>query len=195
MALLPDDPRQQKKLLIGLLPLIALGAYWYLYHSKRREEISALEARVESLVAKNETARARAMSGGPELERRLALYERHIARLEELVPKSEEVPQLLYDMALRAQEHGVELARMRPYSSEPGAFYTLETYDIGVFGRYHNIGRFLTAVGSLPRIVVPFNISLEPRAGVSEDDPLRLQALFRIKTYTIPTPDPVPAGT
>jgi type IV pilus assembly protein PilO len=193
MALSLNDPQQRNKLLAGVLPLLLLGGYWYFYHGDRQDEITALEERFEQLDTKNAAARARAQQGGPDLEKKLALYEAQIIRLEELVPKSEEVPQLLHDLALRAQENGVELARMKPNEESAGAFYTLQTYDLAVFGGYHNIGRFLTAVGSLPRIVTPYDLKVQPRAEKDRSGAVRVQAEFRIKTYVLPPATPVAA--
>lgn len=184
MALLPSDPQQQRKLLIGLVPLLGLFAYWYFYHGDKKAEIASLESRLESLESKNAAARARAQRGGPELERTLAEYERYIVKLEELVPDSEEIPELLHMISVQAQQYGVELARLTPHNPEPGDFYMLQTHDVAVFGKYHDIGRFLAAVGSLPRIVTPVNLVLVPRQG--SDGTADIQATFRIKTYVIP---------
>ena len=63
MALLPSDPQQQRKLLIGLVPLLGLFAYWYFYHGDKKAEIASLESRLESLETKNAAARARAQRG------------------------------------------------------------------------------------------------------------------------------------
>lgn len=184
MPLLPSDPQQQRKLLIGLVPLLGLFAYWYFYHGERKAEIATLESRLESLETKNAAARARAQRGGPELEMMLAEYERHIAKLEELVPKSEEIPELLHMISVEAQEHGVELGKLTPHNPEPGDYYMLQTHDVAVFGKYHDIGRFLAAIGSLPRIVTPVNLVLVPRQG--SEGTAEIQATFRIKTYVIP---------
>ncbi len=188
MALLPSDPKQQQRLLIGALPLLLLFGYWYFFHGKRREEITQLESRLETLETRNGAARARAMSGGPELEQKLARYEEHIVLLEELVPRSEELPDLLHAMTLRAQENRVDLVRLTPGGAEPSPFYTLQTYEISVFGAYHDVGRFLTAVGSLPRIVTPIELTVTRRAQTPRDEGVQVQASFRIKTYVIPAP-------
>lgn len=188
MALLPQDPAQQRKLLIGLLPALLLFGYWYLLHGDRTAEVQRLETRLERLEGRNATARAQASRGGPELERQLATYRTHIDRLEELVPSSEEVVRLLNDMTLRAHENRVEVAHISPGRKEHGAYYTLETYEITAFGGYHELGRFLTAIGSLPRIVTPVNVRIMPR---NNPDPNQgaLQASFQIKTYVLPALD------
>lgn len=184
MPLLPADPQQQRKLLIGLVPLLGLFAYWYFYHGRKQDEIASLESHLESLESKNAAARARAQQGGPQLEQRLAEYERVIGRLEELVPNSEEVAELLHAISLQAQQHGVEVVQLTPHNPQPGDYYLLQSHDVAVFGKYHDVGRFLAAIGSLPRIVTPFNLVLVPRQ--ASDGTAQVQATFRIKTYVIP---------
>lgn len=188
MALLPSDPQAQKKLVIGVvLPLLLVGAYWYFYHGKKADEITRLESRLEQLEAKNAQAQARARQGGPELEKKLALYEEHISQLEKLVPRKEEVPELLHELNMRARETGVELARLRPNEESPTGYYTLNTYDVVVLGSYHEIGSYLTAIGSLPRIVTPYDLQVQVYRGAGESDKIQLQADFRIKTYVLPS--------
>lgn len=193
MALLPTDPQQQKKLLAGIIALLIVFAYWYFVHGEKTKEITALESRLEQLETRNAAARARAQQGGPDLEKRLALYEEHVARLEELVPRSEEVPELLHDLTLRAQESGIDLAKMKPDQQMPGPYYTLHTYDIVVYGSYHDVGRYLASIGSLPRIVTPYNLKLQSRKETDRSGAEKLQADFRIKAYVLPSA--VPAAT
>jgi type IV pilus assembly protein PilO len=186
MPLLPSDPKQQRMLLIGLVPLVALGAYWYFVHEDRTAEIADMQTRLESLETKNSAARALSAKGGPELKKKLALYEQHVARLEELIPKSEEVPDLLHDVTVRAQETGVELNLMRPEKSTTTEFYTKQVYSMSVVGPYQGVGRFLAAVGSLPRIVTPVHMKLVPRTDFDRSGAIRLQAEFQIQTFIAP---------
>ena len=197
MALLPTDPQAQRKLIIGLVPLLVFFAYQQLFHGKKVEEADLLEERLETLTATNNAAKVLAAQGGPELERRLAIYEQHMRQLEELIPNREEVPELLYSMSLRAQASGVDLSKVHPEAEDPGPFYTRQIYEIGVKGTYHNVGAFLTEVGLLPRIVTPTDLKLVKGQGNPTDrtgTPI-LEANFRIVTYVIPDPVPVSADS
>jgi type IV pilus assembly protein PilO len=200
MALLPQDPAKQKQLLIGLLPLLLLLAFYYLLHLPRTEEIEQREARLEELETKNNVAAAIAQRGGPELERRLAIYEQHIQRLEQLIPTAEEVPRLLNSVTSRAQAVGVELTAYRPAGDEAGEHYSRRVYEISVLGSYHDIGGFLAEIGSLERIITPTSVTLLPQPAETRDGSQRLLASFRIETYVLPelgpaTPDTAIAAT
>jgi type IV pilus assembly protein PilO len=197
MALLPTDPQNQKKLILGLLPLLLFFVYQQLFHGKRVAQADELEQRLETLTATNTAAKVLAAQGGPELERRLAIYEQHMRQLEELIPNREEVPELLYSMSLRMQAAGVEMSKMHPEAEDAGPFYTRQIYEVGVKGTYHNVGAFLSDVGLLPRIVTPTDLKLARATGDATDragDPV-LEANFRIVTYVIPDPAPVSADS
>lgn len=185
---LPKDKAGQNKLALVLLPFLVFGAYWYFLHGKTKAQIDGLETRLEELDKKNSTAKAIALSGGADLQQKLALYEQHMKRLEELIPKSEEVATLLNSLSERAIDANVDLSLMKPELSEPGEFYTEQTYQVQVIGLYHDIGHYLSAIASGPRIVTPINLKLKPRppGEVTRDGTPKLNAEFRIVTYVIP---------
>src|SRR5262245_8194985 len=198
MVAMPTDPSGQRKLLIALLPLLMAGVYYYGWHRKTVAEIARLSARQEELKARNDVARTRS---NPEASKatklKLAVYEHHARRLEQLIPRREQVPEMLYNVTERAQEAGVDHALIKPESEMPGEFYTEQTYAMRVVGTYHAIGRFLTQIGSLPRIITAtqLTMTMPPSALKSRAPgmPVRLQADFKIQTYIIPTEDPLRA--
>jgi type IV pilus assembly protein PilO len=192
MGLLPSDPQKQRQMMFAMIPVVGLAAYWYLMHGARTQEIAALTEHVEQLETKNAAAKALAKRSGPELKKKLAMYEAHITRLEELIPRSEEVPELLHTLSMRAEEAGVELALMRPQAEVPGEFYTRQVYDMSVYGPYAGVGRFLAAVGSLPRIVTPIDLKVEARKETDRSGAQRLEASFQIQTYVVPAARPAP---
>ena len=189
MALLPQDPKQQKALLaiVGILGgAYALHTYWY---SPKATEMEEVEARVEYLETRNRTAQIAAARGGADLEARIALYERHMTALEALIPASEEVPQLMRTISAQARSAGVALSGLEPESDQPGEHYTKLTWRVSAFGEYDNLGRFLTSIASLPRIATPVDLELAPYpvpsgAPVEYENPVLAQ--FRIELYVLP---------
>ncbi len=80
------------------------------------------------------------------------------------------------------------MTRIRPRASEAGAgFYTKQTWDLGVIGEYHDVGRFLARVASLPRIIKPTNVQVGPapqsRATRGMEAPLEVS--LRIETFVL----------
>jgi len=203
MALIPSDPKQRNALLLGIVAIAAGYLFHSFWYSPREAEIAVLEDRLEQLEDRNRRARILATRGGEEIQERLAVFERHLTRLEGLIPQSEEVPRLLEAMAGEARRTGLgDLAAINPEPSEPGEFYTRRSYEVTVIGQYHDVGRFLTAVASLPRIITPVDLDLVARspqaqrvAGSGDQEAGQVTARFRIQTYVLPTPPPeLPPG-
>ena len=193
MALIPDDPKQQKALgaiAVSLVVLYFANSLWY---SGAMEEVEAEEGRVENLLSQNRTAQALAISAGRGLEERMALFERHVAELEQLIPGSEEVAAVVDQMSQVARDVGVSVTIIRSEAPVPGAFYTQQTFQIRVLGEYHDVGSFLSGIASLPRIITPSDVQLEPfddpTGSMGFDSPVEVN--FRIQTYLAPDRDPV----
>ena len=185
MALgLPEDPKEQQRLLIGILPLLLVFGYWYFLHGGYVEEVQSMETRLETLESANSQARMLAPRSR-QLEERLGQLERHINRLEELVPRGEEVSSLLNTISERADQIGVEVARFNPGNTNRGPHYNRRTFEMTVLGDYHEIGRFLAEIGSLNRIITPINVSVIPNDLGRERT---LEASFLIETYVLPEP-------
>jgi Tfp pilus assembly protein PilO len=188
---IPKDQETQKRLLIGLVPLLLAFVYNYFVDSKKTTEIETLTARHQQLETVNASMRPQALTGGAELQQKLALYEQHMKRLEELIPQSEEVAQLLNSMSERAQDAAVDLALMKPEVETPGQFYNEQSYQIATVGNYHEIGRYLSMISSLSRIITPVELKITPLPqDTLRDGTPRLKAEFRIVTYVIPPAAP-----
>jgi type IV pilus assembly protein PilO len=118
----------------------------------------------------------------------MALFERHVAELEQLIPGSEEVAAVVDQMSQVARDVGVSVTTIRPEASVPGPFYAAQAYQIVVLGEYHDVGRFLSGIASLPRIITPSDVQLEPfddpSGSLGFDSPVQVN--FRIQTYLAP---------
>jgi type IV pilus assembly protein PilO len=196
MALIPSDPKQRNSLLIGILA-VALGyVFWSMWYSPKQVEVAELQAELEQLEFNNETAQVISARGGRELQERLALYERHVDQLERLIPEREEFVALLNDISVESRRQGVRLSGLSPEPEEVGAFYTKESYGLELIGDYHDIGRFLGTIASLPRIITPTDMDLSVFTGdleiLGEDFEAPLVASLRIQTYILPTGDQAP---
>ncbi len=187
MPLIPDDPKQKQALVVVSLSLVVLyfaNSFWY---SGATEAVEAEEARVENMQAQNRTAQALAIRLGEDTEERMAVYERHIAQLEQLIPQSAEVAALLDQISTVERDVGVTVDMMRPEAEEPGDFYTKQTFQMRVFGEFHDLARFLTRIASLSRILTPIDVSVDPfndPRAVDFDTPVVVN--FRFQTYILP---------
>jgi len=189
LSLLPQEPRQQVALIAMTLAVGGLLAFHASWHGPRADAVRRMEARVESLDAGTRQAQVQAERGNSALEGRTALYERHILELERLIPRSEEVPQLLRAIHEEARRAGVTLNEMAPDADQPGSHYVKQGWSLRLMGEYDDVGRFMTAIASLPRIVTPVAVEVStyvPPPGLGLDYPNPVAASFRIETYVLP---------
>ncbi len=196
----PTDPKQRNWMVGGLVFLLLIVPYNMYLLAPRQDENATLLSQVENLETMNRRASVLAAQGGGELQERLALYEAHVAKLEELIPQAEEVPALLDDIQTRARLQDVDVRLLEPQPREPGEHYDRTAYNMAVIGEYHSVGRFLTEVASLSRIVTPIQVEVQlydqPQQVPELASPV--QASFRIETYVLPdstaiAPAPAPA--
>lgn len=192
------EPKKRNAIALIVLSLGVLYYVWDYQYTDRKEALAEQQVRVEDLERSNRAAQLTSMRGGDEIEEQLAAYERHARRLEQLIPSAEEVPALLRSIQFEAGRAEVQVADFQPGIDEPGPYYTKQSYSLSVIGEYHDVGRFMTSIASLPRIITPINADLLP----FEDqenlypemvDPVRVD--FDIETYVVPesTGGPPPA--
>jgi type IV pilus assembly protein PilO len=187
-SLIPQDPKQQRYLVAIVLGIAAAGLFWNFWATPREEEIVVAEERVEALEGQNQQARIQAARGEAGLEETLATFERHVRRLEQLVPAGQELPQLITDIAMEAQRLGLESQMLVPGPEEPGVSYNRRTYEMGWVGEYHAVGEFLASIASLSRIITPINLSVQPWQGTPYPQfEAPVEAVFTIETYVLPT--------
>jgi type IV pilus assembly protein PilO len=186
--------------MLGGLAFLVLIVPYNMYVLSPRQDVNAtLQEQVENLETVNRRASVLAAQGGGDLEERLALYEAHVAKLEELIPQQEEVPVLLDDIQTRARFQNVDVRLLEPQPREPGQHYDRTSYNMSVVGEYHAVGRFLTEIASLSRIVTPVQVEVQLHQQPEQYQELEspVMATFRVETYVLPdsTAVPPPAAT
>jgi type IV pilus assembly protein PilO len=192
----PSDPKQRNWMVAGLVALLLIVPFRMYVLAPKQAENQTLRDQLEVLETQNRRASVLAAQGGGDLEERMALYERHVAALEELIPAAEEVAILADDIANRARGASVELQRMVPEPRQPGTYYDRTSYDMAVIGEYHGVARFLSEIASLNRIVTPIELDVQrfQQPGRFPDMEEPILASFRIETYVLPESSP-PAST
>ncbi len=195
MAILPSNQRDQLMVLLALCGVLSVGAYWMYYLDPRKQELVAVEEHVETLVLQNERAKAELARNDPEQLRRDAIeFRRNLDAMRQLVPTSNEVPDLLEQVSTAARRVGLDLGGVEPEPVIPGDQFDTYRYKIALEGDYHAVGAFLANVGSLTRIVAPVNVQLKPatdtrglRPGEQVPSRQTLQTQFQIQTYVART--------
>ena len=189
------DREGRRKLLLGGLLLVGLVYVGHQYvYAPRTDELVGVQAHLESLRMQNSAARALVEAGGKRaVEGRLNQYRDQLTRVEGLIPSAEELPDLLDAISTEALRTGVELTLIQPTGAVDAVYYTRRTYDLAVLGSYHQIGEFLSLVGSLPRIVTPIELNMAVLHEELRDGDPRLEARFAIETYVVPSTEELSA--
>lgn len=189
MALLPDDPRDQYRLL-GIIGLVAAGALFWLYvYSPRSDGLEEMEARVQEIEHQNELAEQR-MENLEEVRRELELSEREFAALERLVPSRAEIPAIYESVASESQSLGLELINVVPAEPEAdtSGYFLNQNWEMEVEGEYHEVGEFLTRVASFDRIVKPEVEEIRPTRETNSGRQL-VGVRFGLRTFVLPPED------
>ena len=196
MALLPTNQRDQIMLVVCVLALGLAGAYYQYLWSPKNDELTTLQARIDTLVAQNEIAQRSVASGtAAKLRAEAEEYGRVLGVMRQLVPVANEVPTLLDQVSTAARQAGLDIGDVTPLGVIGGDVFDTYRYKMAVTGSYHRIGRFLSNVGSLTRIIAPMNLSLLPTARDQRTLRIRpgeaiLDASFEIQTYVAKTSAP-----
>lgn len=189
MALLPQNPRDQKLVILGLVAIGLAGVYQQLYWTPKNVELAAIETRLDTLDSLNRLAKMEVAKGSSaKMKAEADAYARELSVLRHLVPTSNEVPPLLESISNAARRAGLEISEVSPDGVINGDQFDTYKYKLGVTGPYHQVAEFLTNVASLPRIVSPINLTIAPSSRPSTElKPKKgeqlLDAKFGIQTY------------
>lgn len=187
MALLPENPRDQKRFL-GLVLALAVGALFYFYvYTPRAEELDETEDRIAQLQQQNRQAEAR-IGNLDEVRAELRRQEQLLSLLQDMVPPRAEVPAVYESIAQVVQTLGLELNRVSPSNPQPveGGYYQQQIWQMEVEGGYHTVGEFLTRVASLPRIIRPVINEIRPAQRTNTGE-LPVVAGFGLEMYVLPS--------
>jgi type IV pilus assembly protein PilO len=188
MAILPQNPRDQKLLVLAVLAIGLAGVYQQLVWTPKHQELVTLSMRLDTLDSLNHVAKLEVAKGNSaKMKAEAEAYGRELEVLRRLVPTENEVPALLESISSAARRSGLEISEVQPDGVVNGDQFDTYRYKLGVTGPYHQIAEFLTGVASLPRIVAPINVALTPTTRTGELRPKKneqfLDAKFQVQTY------------
>lgn len=204
MALgLPTDKRGQIFLLITALALAGVYGVYSFLHQPTAEQITSVRAQLDTIDSIVELAKQELAKGSKdEVERQVRAYGGMLSIMRQLVPQENEVPTLIDDVSNRSKLRGVTIGRFQPLTVEAGHPFDTYRYRFEVYGRYDQVGEFLSDIASLPRIMVPEEVVLRPAQAqtqrfLNDTSGALLEAVFSIRTFVkSPTPPPArPAGS
>ncbi|HEY4130362.1 MAG TPA: type 4a pilus biogenesis protein PilO [Gemmatimonadaceae bacterium] len=199
MALLPQNSRDQKLVIVTILAIGLAGVYQQLVWTPKAQELHTIETRLDTLDSLNRVAKVEVSKGSAAKMRAEAdQYSRELSVLRHLVPTTNEVPPLLEAISNSARRAGLELSAVSPDGVVNGDQFDTYKYKLAVSGPFHQVAEFFANVGSLPRIVAPINATVTPSGRTGEKhtrpDEQLLDANFGIQTYVAHAAPPAPTS-
>jgi type IV pilus assembly protein PilO len=161
--------------------LLAVGGYYGLIRGKL-QGLEGLENTERQLLDDFESKQAKVVN--------LEDYRRQLDDMREILrqmlrqlPSRTEMPELLNDVSRAAQASGLENQKFQPQTEIVHEFYAEKPISLRMVGDYHHFGAFVSAVASLPRVVIltMHDISLRPADGSAGGEGLVLEGT--VKTY------------
>jgi type IV pilus assembly protein PilO len=96
------------------------------------------------------------------------------------LPGETEIPSLIVDISQTGLAAGLQEKLFVPQSEIPRDFYAEKPINIRLNGSYHEIGKFVSGIAALPRIVTLHNITITRE---TKDDFDALTMEVTAKTY------------
>ena len=147
--------------LFGGLFIYGYLFYFWLPTAKRIEENTKKVASIEADINKAKMQKAKYK----DLESKLASLRDEKEAAQKKLPRERKLPDLLRTITALSRKYKVDVKSINPAGSAPVEYFTRVSYGISLTGNYHDVGRFLTALGLEERIMTSENLSLSATAG------------------------------
>lgn len=172
--------QKNKMFIIGGGVIILFCLFYFLFFQPNYDEIDKLTKQVD--IANDELKKVRkAAKNLPVHQKELDDARKIFELTSTLLPKSQEIPNLLRSISDLGRVSGLDFISFVPGLEVPKDFYAEIPIDIKIKGPYHNLGLFLDKVSKLERIVTVNNIKTEK---VEQDNnEMLLYSSCRLITY------------
>ncbi len=181
------DPKIQK-LLLGSLVIFLVLYFWYArIYSKNTTLIEQKQVQYENLMSdlKIVEMKTKSFEGlKEEYEKLLTRYH----KVERLLPEEKQIPQLLMQMHSAASANQAGIIQIIPRDAVPMSFYNVSSFDIEIFGSYHNLGSFLSRIANFPFLANVSNVTITarpPEGQTPEQKESSITASLKLTTYYV----------
>lgn len=153
------NPNTQKWFISAAVAFTLAYGYVQFIYLPRRESARRLAEDIKAeteMLAKGKRIAANFQTVQDDYSRLLESW--NIAQ--ELLPTSREMEDLLRNVALEGQKHGVEFLLFKPMEPVEQPYYWENPIQVRTLSNYHDLGEFLSAVAALDRIVNITNMKI-----------------------------------
>lgn len=179
-----DWPVAAKVILVVFLCGLLVGGWYWFITQDQLDSLSRVEAQETELKTTFE-AKQRLAANLETHREQLAQIEEFLTDLLRQLPGSAEIAALLVDVSQTGLAAGLEFDLFRPAGEVSKSFYAELPIQVEVTGAYHDLGRFVSGLAALPRIVTVHDVAISSLdkdvRGNAAASKLRMQAT--VKTY------------
>jgi len=155
-------------IIVVFMVVVGLGFYWFIYKDKmpvlERAQADELQYR-DTFESKQKKA-----ANYDAYKAQLAQIEQSFGTMLRQLPGETEIPSLIVDISQTGLGAGLQERLFEPQPEVPKDFYAEKPIKIRLTGGYHEIGRFVSGIAALPRIVTLHNITITRENPNSFDD-------------------------
>jgi type IV pilus assembly protein PilO len=167
-------------IVIVFLGVLGLGIWFTIIKDKRPQLQRAQEDEI-SLRTTFENKQRKAANYDA-YKAQLAQIEQSFGTMLRQLPGETEIPSLIVDISQTGLAAGLQEKLFVPQSELPRDFYAEKPINIRLNGSYHEIGKFVSGIAALPRIVTLHNITITPDTK-DEFDALTMQVTAKTYRY------------
>jgi type IV pilus assembly protein PilO len=152
---------------IVFVAVSVLGIYFTIIEDKRPELQRAEEDEVQlRLTFENKQHKA---ANYDKYKAQLVRMQQSFGTMLRQLPGETEIPSLIVDISQTGLAAGLQERLFVPRAEIPRDFYAEKPINIRLSGSYHEIGKFVSGIAALPRIVTLHNITITPEQSDSYD--------------------------
>ena len=168
------------RVLACLIVLIAVLALGYFMHLTDLQEALDRNQAEEVTLKEQFSSKVRQAANLEEYKEQMKLMEASFEALLRQLPSDTEVPGLLEDITSAGLNSGLEFEEIKLLPEITQPFYIELQIQVKVFGSYHDVATFVSAVASMPRIVTLHDFTIKP---VVAGNSSKLAMNVLVKTY------------
>ncbi len=169
-----------KILALAAFFLVSLALFYYFFYAPRSAEQERLQGEISAVQAKIDKAKV-VIANRAQYQADLEEAQRKFDETAVMLPKTQEIPDLLRNISDLGKAAGLEFLSFVPAPEIPKDFYAEIPINITLLGPYHNVASFLDKVSKLGRIVTVNNIKMaQPKEEAGE---ILLTSTCQLVTY------------
>jgi type IV pilus assembly protein PilO len=156
-----DIPAKYKYLALVGVVAIAIGLFYWLVYTEKKQRIESLDRELEQLQVELQKAEAQA-ARYDEFKEELRIVDLQLKEALKKLPEGKEIPNLLDQINESVIDSGLTISLFQPVGQQPQEFYSEVPVQISVSGGYHNFATFADVISKMERIVTLREIALTP---------------------------------